>query len=133
MNEKHRRLTTLLAFLQRHRGTTVTRQRITETVGGYAGKDDAIRKKLQRDLLDLEASCDLCVDYDATVDGYRVRRRPLNLKLDPAELASLAIVARMLGPEDRAGLYLEAMGAPVATDPGIRAPVEPDETVGALI
>lgn len=133
MNEKHRRLTTLLAFLQRHRGATVSRQRITERVGGYTGSDDAIRKKLQRDLHDLEEGCDLTVEYDAGSDGYRVRRRPLTLRMEPAELAALAIVARMLGPEDRAGGSLEAIGAPAAGDPGIRAPVEDDPSVGVLI
>lgn len=133
MNEKHRRLTTLLAFLQIPRGKTVSRERITESVGGYTGSDEAIRKKLQRDLKELEVACDLVVEYDASVDGYRVRRRPLTLKLDAAELAALALVARMLGPDDRAGLSLEAMGAAAPVDPGIRAPVEPDPKLAALI
>jgi predicted DNA-binding transcriptional regulator YafY len=133
MNEKNRRLTTLLAFLQRHRGATVSRTRITEAVGGYEGSDEASRKKLQRDLEELSTGGDLTVVYDASQDGYRVRRRPLTLTLDATELAALALVARMLGPEDRAGISLEALGAPSTIEPGIRAPVEPHPAVGALI
>lgn len=125
MDSKRARQASLLALLQRHQGGVVSRATITSSIEGYTGSDEAVRKMLQRDLDDLEKTCDLSVEYQGSGPrtGYKVQRSPLTLNLDSQDLAMLSFVAGTLGPEDRALLHVEALGASNAGPTGVIAPL----------